>query len=42
MAVTVAEGHDRKDWAGGGLSFALAWGVPIAALIGAVLMDPMP
>ncbi len=42
MAMTVAEGRGRKDWVSTRLGFALAWGVPIAALIGAGLMDPVP
>ncbi len=32
----------RNDWVGDPLSFALAWGLPIAALIGAIFLDPVP
>ncbi len=37
-----AGSHDRKDWVGGFRSFALAWGLPIAALIGAIFLGPVP
>ena len=37
-----AGNHDRKDWVGGFPSFSLAWGLPIAALIGAGFLDPVP
>ncbi len=37
-----AGSHDRKDWVSGLPSFALAWGVPVAALIGASFLDPVP
>ncbi len=37
-----ANGHGRKDWVSDPRGFALAWGVPIAALIGAIFLDPVP
>ncbi len=31
----------RKDWVGNPREFAVAWGLPIAALVGASLFDPL-
>ncbi|MDQ3564026.1 MAG: hypothetical protein M3436_07770, partial [Pseudomonadota bacterium] len=35
-----ASGHRSKDWAAGGLSFALAWGLPGLALAGSLFVEP--
>ncbi len=34
-----ASGHRSRDWVAGGLSFALAWGLPSAALVCSLLVE---